>query len=130
MNIIQAIVLGIVEGLTEFIPVSSTAHLILVEKIMTIGWGFGAVSFAFNVLILASLPLFIGERIGKRARALETATWLDALVVGLAQALALVPGVSRSGATISVALMRDFERASAARFSFLMSLPALIGASV
>ncbi len=206
MSVLQAIVLGIVQGLTEFIPVSSTAHLILVEK--AFGWEFGKdLDFAFNVLIqlgttvaliiyfwadlwnivravisgllqraplnsadarlgwlvvVATIPavvfglllknffealqeqpfvvaivliltsalLFWGERIGRRIRALASATWFDGIVVGLAQALALVPGVSRSGATISGALARDFERTSAARLSFLMSVPALIGASV
>jgi undecaprenyl-diphosphatase len=206
MSIVQAIVLGIVQGLTEFIPVSSTAHLILVEK--ALGWNFGTeIDFAFNVLIqlgtsvalvvyfwkdlwhiaravidalrqraplatsdarlgwlvvvatipaliigllfknffealheqpvvvalvliLASALLFLGERIGQRVRALVTATWLDAIVIGCAQALALVPGVSRSGATISAALAREFERTAAARLSFLMSVPALIGAGV
>ena len=206
MSILQAVVLGVVQGLTEFIPVSSTAHLILLEKVL--GWNFGDdVDFAFNVLIqlgttlaliiyfrldlwnivravmvgllqrqplasadarlgwlvvvatipavvigllfknffealheqpvvvalvliVASALLFLGERIGTQVRALGSATWLDSIVVGLAQALALVPGVSRSGATISVALAREFERTAGARLSFLMSVPALLGAGV
>ena len=205
MNIVQAVILGIVQGLTEFIPVSSTAHLILVQRLM--GWRFGAnVDFAFNVLIqlgttvavvlyfwkdlwsiaraaltgiaqrapfavdearlgwfvvLASLPSFLigllfkqyfavlheqavfvavvlivasallfgSEWLGKRARALPALTWLDALAIGFAQAVALIPGVSRSGATISGALFCHIDRPAAARFSFLMSVPVLVGAS-
>ena len=206
MSILQAIILGIVQGLTEFIPVSSTAHLILVERVL--GWNFDPdLNFAFNVLVqlgttlaliiyfwrdlwaivtavarglvagkpfgsteavlgwlivIATIPaivigllykkqfetlqerppliaavliagsvlLFAGERIGRRTRPLGNVNWLDAIVIGLAQAVALVPGVSRSGATISGALARDLERPAAARFSFLMSVPVLMGAGV
>jgi undecaprenyl-diphosphatase len=206
MSILQAIILGIVQGLTEFIPVSSTAHLILVEKVL--GWNFDPdLNFAFNVLvqlgttvaviiyfwkdlwriltavghglaerkpfatsdatlgwliviatipavvigllykqqfaaleerpalvaavlIVASLLLFAGERIGRRTRPLTSVNLLDAIVIGAAQAVALIPGVSRSGATISGALARDLERPAAARFSFLMSVPVLVGAGV
>jgi undecaprenyl-diphosphatase len=206
MSILQALVLGIIQGLTEFVPVSSTAHLILVQRIL--GWDFGPdLNFAINVIIqlgttvaviiyfwrdlwaivravvsglfqrepfgtenarlgwlilLATMPavviglqfkkffevlqaqpivvalvliiasglLFAGERIGERARPLSAVNWLDALVIGCAQAVALIPGVSRSGATISGGLARDLERPAAARISFLMSIPALIGASV
>lgn len=206
MSILQAIILGIVQGLTEFIPVSSTAHLILVERVL--GWNFDPdLNFAFNVLVqlgttlaliiyfwrdlwaivtavarglvagkpfgsteavlgwlivIATIPaivigllykkqfetlqerppliaavliagsvlLFASERIGRRTRPLGNVNWLDAIVIGLAQAVALVPGVSRSGATISGALARDLERPAAARFSFLMSVPVLMGAGV
>lgn len=206
MDLIQAVILGIVQGLTEFVPVSSTAHLILVQKLM--GWHFADnVDFAFNVLIqlgttlavivyfwrdlwriasgvigatlkgkpfegddarlgwlvvLATIPaviagllfkdsiealheqplvvagvliaasaiLWAGEAIGKRTRGLAALNWVDALFVGIAQAVALIPGVSRSGASISGALLRDIDRSAAARFSFIMSVPALIGAGV
>ncbi len=206
MDLLQALILGIVQGLTEFVPVSSTAHLILVQKLM--GWHFADnVDFAFNVLIqlgttvaviiyfwrdlwriavgvigalmkrkpfegddarlgwlivLATVPaviagllfknaiealheqpyvvagvlvvmsaiLWISERIGKRTRPLTAINWIDALVIGVAQAFALIPGVSRSGASISGALLRDIDRSAAARFSFVMSIPALVGASV
>ena len=205
MSIVQAIVLGIVQGLTEFIPVSSTAHLILVERVL--GWQFEeGVAVAFNiliqlgttvavvvyfwrdlwsimravisglmqrkpfatddsrlgwlivvatipalvvgllfkkyfemlqaypllvasVLIVASALLVFADRVGKRTRPITDVRWLDALIVGGAQAVALIPGVSRSGATMSGALARNFERPAAARFSFLMSIPVLVGAS-
>jgi undecaprenyl-diphosphatase len=61
---------------------------------------------------------------------LKSLNWLDALIVGFWQAAALLPGISRSGATISGAVLRDFNRPDAARFSFLMSIPAMLGAGV
>jgi undecaprenyl-diphosphatase len=204
LTLFQALVLGVVQGLTEYLPVSSSAHLVLVP--WALGWEFepGA-AFAFDVLVqmgtlvavivyfwkdlvhmlratlqalfhregvqdpyvrlagwivLGTLPavvagvalkdiveaafgspmatsgfllvtaalLITAEWIGKRRRPLESATWKDALWIGLAQALALFPGLSRSGATISAGLMRDLDRPGAARFSFLLSIPVMIGA--
>jgi len=204
MSLFQSLILGIVQGLTEFIPVSSSAHLILVPWLL--GWKFDpTVTFIFDILlqlgtlaavivyfwkdlwaiarafihgliqrkpfessesrlgwliIVAGLPLIVGlvfkdffeglhsqpvivaiilmvaasllfasERIGRRARTLESLTWLDALVIGFAQTLALLPGVSRSAATISGGLARDLDRPSAARFSFILSVPVMLGAS-
>ena len=204
MNIFQAIILGIVQGLTEFLPVSSSAHLVLVPFLA--GWEFPQQeAFVFNVLvqlgtlaaviiyfwkdiikialdfiagilkgqpfsepkarlgwliILATIPaglvglllkkwvekafespfitgallivtavlLLIAEYVGKRARNLDEMTWKDALWVGCFQAISIFPGVSRSGATISGALVRNFERTEAARFSFLMSIPIMLAA--
>ncbi len=204
MTLFQALVLGIVQGLTEYLPVSSSAHLVLVPWVL--GWEFDpGAAFAFDVLVqmgtlvaviiffwkdlvhmlratlqalvhreaiqdpyvrlavwivLGTIPaviagvalkdiveaafgspkatsafllvtaalLLAGERIGKRLRPLESATWKDAVWIGLAQALALFPGLSRSGATISAGLMRGLDRPSAARFSFLLSIPVMIGA--
>lgn len=203
MNIIQAIILGLVQGVTEYIPVSSSAHLVLVPWLL--GWG--DASFEFEVLVqwgtlvgvlvyfwrdvwdivrevllglwrrkplataearlgwyivLATLPAVVfgfafkesfeaayssptavaalllvtaamlaaAEYFGKRERELPTITWLDALVVGFWQVAALLPGISRSGATISGGVLRGFDRRSAARFSFLMSVPAMAGAGV
>lgn len=206
MSVIQAIVLGIVQGLTEFVPISSSAHLVLVPA--ALGWSFTPEpAFVFDVLVqmgtllavaayfraelialirdavdgllslrplekpmsrlawllvLATLPaivaglllkdlveqafssptavsafllftafwLTLAERLGKRARPLSELSASDALVVGLAQALALFPGVSRSGATIGGGLMRHLDRTSAARFSFLLSIPVMLGAGV
>lgn len=205
MTLLQSFILGIVQGLTEFIPVSSTAHLILIPWLF--GWTFDEnARFVFDVLLqlgtlaavivyfwkdvwhitrdvvsgvmkgkpfgtvearlgwlmaVATVPavivgllfkdfferlhgspvivaailigtaglLLVSEQLGRRTRSLDSLTWLDALIIGVAQSLALFPGVSRSAATISGGLVRDLERPAAARFSFLMSIPALVGAS-
>ena len=204
MSIFQALILGIIQGLTEYIPVSSTANLILIPWLL--GWNFSPeTKVAFNILvqwgtlvgviiyfwrdivqivravfsglahrkpfetfdarlgwlvvvatvpaviagvfikqylaqlyemyILISIVLMLGgvlmlaaERFGKRTRDLKQMVWLDSIIVGLWQILAMIPGVSRSSATISGGMLRDFKREDAARFSFLMSIPALLGA--
>jgi undecaprenyl-diphosphatase len=206
MTIFQSILLGIIQGLTEFLPVSSSAHLVLVPFLL--GWKIPAdEAFIFNVLvqdgtvvaviayfwkdlwaiiraflhgiwqrqpfaehnarlgwylILATIPagllgvlikdqveaafasptataffllltagmLLVAERIGKKSRPIETLTWLDALWMGVAQALAIFPGISRSGATITGGMLRDLDRPSAARFSFLMSVPVMLAAGL
>jgi len=206
LTIFQAILLGIVQGLTEFLPVSSTAHLILVPWLL--GWQFDLrATFVFDVLvqwgtlvgvfayfwrelgsivrgmlqgltrgrpfetfearlgwwvIVATLPavvvgvlfkerieqlfsayaviagmlivaaalLVVAERFGQRRRDLTALNTTDAVVVGVWQSLALFPGVSRSSATIAGGMLRHLERSAAARFSFLMSIPALLGAGV
>jgi len=199
MSAFQAIVLGIVQGLTEFLPISSTAHLRIVPafcgwddpgsaftavvqlgtmlavliyfradlwRIATtwlrslrdrelrgtldarMGWyiGLGTVPIAIfglifsdqiesggrdlyvigAMLIVAGLVLLAAERFSRRTRTLEQITARDATIVGLAQAAALVPGVSRSGGTISAGLFAGFDRESAARYSFLLSVPAVV----
>lgn len=209
MNLIQGIILGIIQGLTEFIPVSSSAHLVLVPwalgwpapglffdtmlhwgtvlAIVTYFWrdwlavirGFfaslltrgpwnsapgGRLAPAENrlawALILGTLPavilglllndffeslfetpvavalflfvtaaiLVVSERLGRRTRELSTLNIPDALVVGLGQALAIAPGISRSGATIAAGLLRGLTREAAARFSFMLSAPIILGA--
>ena len=206
MTWFQALILGIVQGLTEFLPVSSSAHLVLVP--WALGWTFDPdAAFVFDVLVqlgtlvavvayfwddlihivggtlravilrkrtddayvrlawlivLATLPavvagvflktlveqafgsplavsgfllvtaglLFIAERLGKRLKPLEATTWADAVWIGLAQALALFPGISRSGSTIAAGLVRGMQRPAAARFSFLLSIPVMIGAGL
>lgn len=205
MNIFQSILLGIVQGLTEFIPVSSTAHLLLTAWLFN--WQFDShVEFVFDILLqwgtlvavfvyfwkdlwqiacavprdllkrqpfasaearlgwlilLATLPaglalalkglveglhqqplavililmggaalVFGSEWLGKRNRPLTALTWRDALIIGCAQVLAILPGVSRSAATICGGLACNLERPAAARFSFLMSIPALLGAGL
>jgi len=195
----QAIVLGIVQGLTEYLPVSSTAHLRIVPAFMgwedpgaaftavtqlgtmaavllyfradlwriartwlaslrrpelrsevdaRMGWyiilgtipiGVFGLIFADQIetgarslyvigttLIVLGLVLALAERVARRDRAIEDITRRDGILIGLAQACALVPGVSRSGATITAGLFLGFDRASAARYSFLLSVPAVV----
>ncbi len=199
MSILEAIVLGIVQGLTEFLPISSTAHLRVVPAFL--GWSdpgaaFTAVTQLGTVLavviyfrrdlariartwlqslrepslrsqldarlgwylVIATIPisilgllfrdqietgardlyligsalivlglvLLLAERVGKHTRDLDQVGRRDGVVVGLAQALALVPGVSRSGATITAGLFLGLKREAAARFSFLLSVPAVV----
>ena len=203
MNIFEAVVLGIVQGLTEFLPVSSSGHLVLLQKVFGITepalffdtmLHAGTLLAVFAVLwkdiwailrrpiqpltgllVLATIPTviaalafkdviehafesgqFLGfaflltavllcaaELLSKRAACRPTEVgnssglkkahnmnWLDALVIGILQAVAIIPGVSRSGATISGALSRGLDRDFAARFSFLLSIPAILGALV
>ena len=194
-----AALLGLVQGLTEFIPVSSTAHLRLVSAltgqqdagaaytaVIQIGtlaaviayfakdlvalpaamfrdpgspdgrmpWLIAAGTVPIVVVGLAlkkhiegdlrSLYVVAGALIivgiamaaidrhvgGRDGRGIATLTYSDAILIGLAQTLALVPGVSRSGATICMALLLGFARSDAARFSFLLSIPAIAGAAV
>lgn len=206
MPIFEALILGLVQGLTEYIPVSSTAHLLLIPWLL--GWQLDAdATFVFTILIqwgtlvgvliyfwrdiwaivrgvldglikrqplgtpdarlgwwivVATLPAVLGgilfkkavevlytqpiviaiilmaaaglmwvaERFGKRTRQIDSMTAVDAGIIGTWQVLALFPGVSRSSATVSGGMLRHFGRAEAARFSFLMSIPALLGAGV
>jgi undecaprenyl-diphosphatase len=199
VDALQAIVLGIVQGLTEYLPISSTAHLRIVPAFM--GWGdpgaaftavtqlgtmaavllyfrgdlwriartwsaslrrpelrsdvdarmgwyivlgtipIGIFGFVFAdqiesgardlyligaTLIVLGLVLLLAERVGRRDRSIEDIRRRDGILIGFAQALALVPGVSRSGATITAGLFLGFDRASAARYSFLLSVPAVV----
>ncbi len=206
MTFLNAILLGIVQGLTEFIPVSSTAHLFIASNLL--GLPADDRTFSFNVIIqlgtvaalllffwrdywqitqafflgiknqkpfedfharlgwliiIATIPagvvglllnrfvkdmsgdplLWAGIRLiftaillaaveyfDKKSRTLESATWLDALAVGLFQVLAIFPGASRSGSTMAGAMFRGLDRPSAARFAFLMSAPILIVAGL
>jgi len=199
---IQAALLGVVQGLTEFLPVSSTAHLIIARAL----FGFDGDKFglAFDVachigtlvavliyfrteiarmiaalpqltdprgdedarlvwlLVVGTIPaviagglfkhviedrmrtvavsamalaiggvlLFVADRAGSKTRRESSLTLADAFWIGCAQAVALIPGVSRSGATITLALLLGMMRADAARFIFLLSIPAILGAAV
>ena len=203
MTLAQAIVLGIVQGLTEFLPISSSGHLIVMPWVL--GWGvqslafdvalhigtLAAVLWAFAgdwlriargalagirerrplgtpearlllALALACVPavivgllledwaettfrspalvavtmtvmaivLFVADRRAAGGQgSVETIGYRDALIIGAAQALALVPGVSRSGSTISMALLLRYKREEAARFSFLLSTPITFAAA-
>jgi len=199
MDAFQAIVLGIVQGLTEFLPISSSGHLRIVPAfagwedpgaaftaVIQLGtmaavllyfrrdlWNIGrgwlaglrdpavrgtldsrmgwyliigtipivifgvafddaieedarSLTLIGTTLIALGLLLLLAERVADHVRPVESVTWRDSLIIGFAQAAALVPGVSRSGATITAGLFLGFDRPAAARFSFLLSVPAVV----
>ena len=199
MSLIQAIVLGIVQGLTEFLPISSTGHLRIVPAFLgwedpgaaftavtqlgtmaavviyfrrdlvrisvawvrslrdrslrgtldaRMGWyillgtiPIGIFGLAFKdqiengardlyligiMLITLGLLLLAAERVGTRTREIEDLNARDGVIVGFAQAVALIPGSSRSGCTITAGMFLGFNREAAARFSFLLSIPAVV----
>lgn len=206
MEVFQAFILGIVQGITEFLPVSSSGHLIFFPNVL--GWedftnnltfdvalhfgtALAVVAFFWNdwvritrsffknllgrrniladydskllimivvgtipaaivglvfqetieekirnpqvvitTLILFAIVLYFAEKLGNKKRSIRELNFLDAIVVGAAQALSLIPGVSRSGITISAGLFLGVNREAAARFSFLLSTPAIIGAGI
>jgi undecaprenyl-diphosphatase len=195
MTLWQATVLGVVQGLTEFLPISSTAHLRILPALL--GWDDPGAAFTAVIqlgtlvavfayfrhdVVAITRGTFRGEKLGRmiavgtvpvvvvgllfkhdietnwrslyvvasamiglavllalaelverkrRAlRGMAQVGWLDAIVVGCAQAVALIPGSSRSGCTITGALFCGLDRATAARFSFLLSLPAVLAAGV
>ena len=81
-------------------------------------------------LFTAAVLLSLAEYFGKRTRSLDSMTWLDALIIGLMQVIAVFPGASRSGTTISGGMFRGLDRPSAARFAFLMSVPVMLAAGL
>lgn len=195
---IHTVILALIQGLTEFLPISSSAHLILPSQLLgwqdqglafdvgvhvgtlvaviyyfrrevlqisvasvaalggrrspegKLGWLvvlatipaviFGGLfgdlvdEYGRSILVIAGTTLIFGVLLGwadlkgKRVRKTDTLGVKDALTIGLAQAVALIPGTSRSGITITAALMLGFDRQSAARFSFLMSIPVIVAA--
>ncbi len=205
MSIIQAIVLGIVQGITEFLPISSSGHLVIIEDVLgwenpgiffdvVLHWGtlivllvyfrkewvrlikmlpdffrsfsgkaalkteeflltkvlvgiIPAVIVGFftadllekyfrNLFVVAGWMFLMGivfifaESVAKLHKRLAEITLLDSLIIGVAQIFALIPGVSRSGVTISAALLRGVRRAIAAKFSFMMGAPLIFGAGL
>ena len=199
----QSVILGIVEGVTEFLPISSTGHLTVVEKLMglqiddpsvtaytaiiqigamvasivyfwsdivriasawfaglankrmrtaeyQLGWaiiaGFGVTAvvalalkdlvegpfrslwFVVGGLLVWSVVMFLGDRLGKQERGEDSITWKDGALLGLIQCFSLIPGVSRSGATISGALLMGVDRVTATRMSFFLGIPTLVAA--
>lgn len=88
------------------------------------------ISVIATMLIVVGIVLWVAERVGSRTREIPGMRWTDALVIGLAQALAIIPGTSRSGATITAGLFRGLERDDAARFSFLAGMPLILGAGL
>jgi undecaprenyl-diphosphatase len=203
VNFWEAIILGIVQGATEFLPISSSAHLVLVPDILNmpepgltmvgvvhagtllavlfyfrrdlwqishaflaglvqkrpfattesrLGWYiligsipagaagllledffermFGSPRAAAAFLLVTAILLVLGEKLHSGSKQMEHITWLDAILIGLGQMLALFPGISRSGSTITVGLLRGLSRDVSARFSFLLGIPAIFGASL
>ncbi|MBV6452370.1 MAG: Undecaprenyl-diphosphatase [Anaerolineales bacterium] len=199
MTLLHALLLGIIQGLTEFIPVSSTAHLLIGQRLLGVPADDATFSFLVIVqlgtlvslfafygkdlltiakatfdfrrstpernlgfyIIIATIPallagyllkdavealfkqpmlqasirlfsaailLTLAEMFTRKNRTLESMTWLDALIVGLFQIIAVFPGASRSGSTISGGMFRGFDRPSAARFAFLISVPVMLAA--
>src|SRR3989344_4580291 len=189
MNYFLALFAGAIQGLTEFLPVSSTGHLIIFEKIFNIsqkdfGLAFdaslhlgtlfavliffwrsylanlrpknqlllklviGTIPAAFfglifenqiesilrqtwivaTALILFSAVFILAEKLGKQTRFKDHTTLLDSLIIGLFQSIALIPGVSRSGSTISAGLFLNLKREEAAKFAFMLSGPVIFGA--
>ncbi|MFN8151654.1 MAG: undecaprenyl-diphosphate phosphatase [Solirubrobacterales bacterium] len=199
MSALEAIILGIVQGLTEFLPISSSGHLRIVPALLgwedpgtaftavvqlgtmaavliyfrkdlwriarawvheiklpyrrrstdaNLGWFIvlGTIPISIcglvfkdqiesgardlyvigSMLIAFSFVMMLAEAVGKRQREIESMGPRDGFLIGCAQALALIPGVSRSGATISAGLLLNFDRAAAARYSFLLSVPAVV----
>lgn len=90
----------------------------------------GSVTFVSVALLATGCILFFSDRLARGRKNAKNATVLDALLVGCAQAIGTLPGISRSGSTISAGMMRGFDRTFAVRFSFLMSLPAVFGATL
>ena len=203
MNLLEAIVLGIVQGLTEFLPVSSSAHQRIVPALLgwedpgaaftavtqlgteaavliffrheivaiastwlrslrnpelrsdpnaRLGWylivatvPIGVLGLAFEtqiengarnlwligtVLIVFALVLGWADRVGRHERTIEQLSTRDGVLIGLAQSLALIPGVSRSGATLSAGLLLGLQRPAAAKFGFLLAIPAVVASGV
>jgi undecaprenyl-diphosphatase len=199
LTLLHALLLGIIQGLTEFIPVSSTAHLLIGQRLFGLPADDAMFSFLVIVqlgtlislfafywkdllaiikatldfrrstpernlgfyIIVATIPaliagyvlkdaveslfkqpmleasirlftaavlLTLAEWLTKKNRTLDSITWFDALIIGLMQVIAVFPGASRSGTTISAGMFRGFDRPSAARFAFLMSVPVLLAA--
>src|SRR6266571_2113718 len=148
LNIWQIIFLALLQGITELFPISSLGQTVILPGLF--GWGDLVRNKSFLPLIVATFLivngslLFLGERMRLRAESQETKlspkereahfrplsslTWKEALIVGLAQSLALIPGISRSGATMVAGLGVGLNHEDAARFSFLLGTP-IIGAA-
>lgn len=206
MTYFQSIILGIIQGASEFLPISSSGHLVLAPTLFgweiqsreafifdvlvqvatlaaviiyywkdligiltswvnnllagqpfhshksRLGWylilstipagiaallfkdtleaSFSNPKFAAIFLLITSALLLVGELAGNRSRNLTSITWLDSFLIGVFQVLALLPGISRSGSTISGGLLRNFDRKTSARYSFLMAVPVMTSAGL
>jgi undecaprenyl-diphosphatase len=202
-DLLRSAALGTLQGLTEFLPISSSAHLAIVPQL--VGWGDPGAAYTAVIqigtevavllyfwrdiwtigsgwirgvfssaarsapewrmgwfIIVGSTPIVllgvalkdvierdfrnlwiigttlvvlgvvlgIADRVGRRTKAIDELNWTHAVLLGLAQALALIPGVSRSGATISMGLFLGYQRAAATRYAFLLAIPAVVGAGL
>jgi undecaprenyl-diphosphatase len=146
MPLIQVIILALVQGFTEFLPVSSTAHLYLTSWLL--GWEVEGLDFDIALhldkqaettwrnpfvigvmLIAVGVVMWLAENAARKQRGFGTITAMDAIAIGFAQAIAIIPGTSRSGITITAGLFRNLTRESAARFSFLLSTPIIAAAA-
>ncbi len=184
MNLFEIILLGFIQGLTEFLPISSTGHLIIAEKFFNfpsflcfdafihLGSFLAIVVYFFKdlreiwvnkwfilisalpgafaglflediiktyfrsslavalTLIIMCLPMILGEIFGKKRDEIKDLSYTKALLIGIFQALALIPGTSRSGITISAGLLVGLKRDISAKFSFLAGAPLILGAGV
>jgi undecaprenyl-diphosphatase len=137
-RIIVTVVRGLVNRKPFAEPMSRLGWLLLLATIPAVIAGMlfkdpverafaSPVAVAFLLLGTAAL-LVIAEWVGKRTQQVESLSWLDAVIIGLFQAISLLPGISRSGSTITGGMLRNLDRPSAARFSFLMSVPVMLGA--
>ena len=121
---IKAIILGFIQAVTEFLPVSSSGHLRIAEYFL---------NFHAENILSFEVALHFGTFLATCLifhKDIFTMTYYNALIIGIAQAIAVFPGISRSGMTISIALFLGLNRDFAGRFSFLISLPAIFGASL
>ena len=197
MNVLQAVVLGVVQGLGEFLPISSSAHLVTVpwlfnwpdpglmfDVALHLGTMLAVIAYFWRELLeivyfgltqphsrdgrlfwylaVASVPgallgylfeeqaetifrnplliagtltamgliLWWADMRGRKTRRLEDLSWTDSILVGISQGLAIIPGVSRSGITMTTGLIAGLQREAAARFSFLLSVPIIAGAAL
>jgi undecaprenyl-diphosphatase len=189
MSYIHAIISGVVQGITEFLPISSSGHLVILNHY----FGYNHPHLMFNLflhagtllavfiyfwqdiilcirkehrflraIIIGSIPtaligyffkdileslfaniilvgimlfvtalfLFLADNAGKRQRniKIQSPGWIKAIIIGIVQGISIIPGISRSGSTISSAILLDIDKATAVRFSFLLSIPAVLGA--
>lgn len=190
MTVIQAALLGLLQGLTEFLPISSSGHLVIAQHFLNVNDGglffevllhcatlaavvaaywqdllellrkpfqkytylliagtipTGIIGLAFKdtfeglfnsvttvgyMLLITGVILLVAEYVSRTVFSSKSLHYWQAIIIGLGQGLAITPGISRSGTTIATGLLVGLERAEAARFSFLLSIPAIVGASI